>query len=459
MENFFELIESEEVYRAILDLMPIGVLLADRNYIVRYVNRRYTEITKYSKEMILKKSLLELPGAQLPYTIDSGKEQLKVTRKNNYNMVYNATMTAIRENGEIIGGLSVVEDITELTRISEEEREAKNKLRVLEKKVKNLGNGIRYTFDDIVSADIVEEGTKKKALKLAESDANILLFGESGTGKELYAQSIHAASNRSDKRFVAINCATLDEHLLESELFGYSEGSFTGAQKKGKKGIFEEADGGTFFLDEVSELDYKLQAKLLRVLQEQKVRPIGSSFEKKVNVRIIAATNKNLEHMVEKGLFRQDLYYRLSVVTLNLPPLRECKSNVRPLLLRYLDIQSEKDNKTYCFEEGLIEALEKYNWPGNVRELVNVVYVGAIMSENGIITQNQLPERIRSFLHRDSINFKENLNIAPLSERVKQFEIEEIRKTVELYGDTLEGKKNAARQLNISLATLYNKIK
>lgn len=457
MGDFFEILEKENSYRMILDAMYNGILVADKDCVVRYVNDSYTRLTGKMRKDVLNTSLMYMEGSRLPYTIETGKIQMRVER-NSDNITYTVNMLPIKDDGIIVGGLSIIEDLTDLTRVEQERKKEKSKVEQLKKKVENMGSGLRYTFDDIIAEDERAGLAKKNAKRLSQSNMNILIFGESGTGKEMYAQSIHMDSPRRQERFLAINCATLDNNLLESELFGYVEGAFTGARKKGKKGMFEEADGGTLFLDEISELDYKLQPKLLRVLQEETIRPIGSSFEKHVDVRVIAATNKKLEDMVEEGKFRSDLYFRLSAITLTLPPLRECPGNIKPLLTKYLEMQMTKDKKRYYIPDNTLKLLEHYDWPGNVRELVNVIYVGAILSDAGCIAIENLPEKVRSSKQMETENTATTCE-KTLSERVKGFEMEEIRKAIAMYGDTLEGKKAAAKYLGISLATLYNKTK
>lgn len=234
------------------------------------------------------------------------------------------------------------------------------------------------------------------ASRVAPSKASVLVLGESGTGKEVLARAIHYASTRKDKLFVAVNCAALNENLLESELFGHEKGSFTGAEKQ-HKGRFEIADGGTIFLDEIGDLPMHLQIKLLRVLQEEQFERVGGSTTINVDVRIIAATNKNIEELIREGKFREDLYYRLNVVNIHLPPLRERKEDI-PLLINEFVNKYIKDTniKNLEFSKEALDLLMKYNYPGNIRELENIIHHAIVLSRDEVITSNEIPVSVKS---------------------------------------------------------------
>ena len=235
----------------------------------------------------------------------------------------------------------------------------------------------------------------EQVLKIAPTNATILIFGESGTGKELIARAIHENSSRKNEAFIQVNCAAIPEELIESELFGHIRGAFTGATEK-KKGKFELADGGTIFLDEIGDMSLKTQAKVLRVLEEGEVQKVGSSKTGKVDVRVIAATNKNLEKEIKEGNFREDLYFRLNVVPLNSPPLREKKEDI-PMLIDYFNKNFVKENnfKEKKFTEDTIEVMVKYPWKGNVRELKNIVERIIIMTDSDTVVKKDLPEQIK----------------------------------------------------------------
>ena len=246
-------------------------------------------------------------------------------------------------------------------------------------------------FRTIIGSSREMEKVFEVIRKVADTDAAILITGESGTGKELVARSIHAHSSRRNDPFVTINCAAIPRELLESELFGHTKGAFTGAIKE-KKGKFQLADGGTIFLDEVGELLLELQPKLLRALQEKEVEPVGSTRVEKLDVRVISATNLDIDKAIDEGTFREDLYYRLSVIPLQLPPLRQRPEDI-PLLLRYFAAKHGCEKIT--FEKDALEALTRYPWPGNVRELENTVERLLIMRESDTIRASDLPEKFR----------------------------------------------------------------
>ena len=311
-------------------------------------------------------------------------------------------------------------------------------------------NYFNVTFDDIAGVSKEMLHVKAEAKRFAKGPSNILIEGKSGTGKEMFARAIHNASLFSEGPFVPVNCAAIPENLIESELFGHKEGSFTGSMKGGKVGAFQLADGGTLFLDEIAELPLKLQPKLLRAIQEKRVQPIGSIKSVPVNIRIVAATNKNIREMVNNGEFREDLYYRINVIPLKLPELKERKSDIPILLDVFLEkFNSVLDKNIIGFDLGSKKTLMNYEWPGNVRELQNVVEY-AVNSCNGkYITRENLP-------HNESIRISEPLlsKIQPLKEVEEYYIMEALR----IYGTTAEGKAKAAKALGIGRSSLYRKL-
>ncbi len=295
--------------------------------------------------------------------------------------------------------------------------------------------------------------------KVAKSTSTVLITGESGSGKEIVASAIWKASDRKDHRFIAINCGAIPEPLLESELFGYVKGAFTGADPNGRMGKFELANKGVIFLDEIGDMPLYLQVKLLRVLQERKIIRIGSNQVIPIDVRIIAATNKNLQEMIEKKQFREDLYYRLNVIPLKVAPLRERTEDIKDLVLhfagRYAGLFGKK---LQSITEDTMEALCRYPWYGNVRELENSVeFMINMMEEEGILTRQTLPDNILG-----TVRETKNVSVpAPPAQQIrplKDLEEQEIRRALELFGSGTEGKRQAAKALGISLATLYRKL-
>ena len=320
------------------------------------------------------------------------------------------------------------------------------------KNYNKINKDYKITLDNIISTSEIMEHTKQKALIASKSNSTVLITGESGTGKELFARAIHNHSDRSDYPFVAVNCAAIPDNLLESELFGYEEGAFTGAKKGGKLGKFEIAQKGTIFLDEIGDMSLHLQGKLLRVLQERELDKIGSGSNILIDVRVIAATNKNLEELVKNGQFREDLYYRLKVIPLMLPPLRNRKDDI-PLLIDYMIKEySQKLNKDVIgMEDDVRTALVDYSWPGNVRELQNIIEYSINMSISNLLTLDIIPNNIKYKYYDDKSHEEEISTLADL-------EKEEIIKALNKFKNYKKDKDLVAKALGISRATLYRKL-
>ncbi len=435
--------------KAIFDTMREGILVIDTDAKIVYGNAAYLAFLGMSLDEILGVPLRTLrPGSRLPEVLVTGQPILHAPRQE-VEDIYFVNMYPIYEDGRLVGGVSVVtfqQDAFDF-RAKLEEYAKRNKQ--LFHRV-NKANSTRYTFDSIVAVSGGMHQVKELAQKAARTDAAIMLASESGTGKELFAQAIHNASNRKNEIFVAINCANFNASTLESELFGYVEGAFTGAKKGGKVGLFEAANGGTLFLDEVSEMDFGLQAKLLRAIQEGRIRPVGGVKEIEVDVRLISASNADLTAYIDDGRFRLDLYYRLSTFRIRIPPLRERPEDIPALAALILDELSQKLKRQISITPEALECLVAHDWPGNVRELRNVLEFSAYLSENGAIVPSSLPEH----LLRPPGSEEE----VPLSARVRAFEQGEINRLLLKNGSDLAGKKKTAAQLGISLATLYNKL-
>ena len=387
------------------------------------------------------------PGARLPDVLASGKPVLHITRKEIEDF-YFVNMYPIYAQGELVGGVSVVTFLEDAYQARDELEAMEARSRQVLRSI-NRANGAWYTFGDIVAVTPASAQVKELAQRIAATDATVLLESESGTGKELYAQAIHNASPRQEGVFVAINCSNFNANTLESELFGYAEGAFTGAKKGGKVGLFEAANGGTLFLDEVSEMDIRFQAKLLRVLQEHRVRPVGAVKELDVDVRVIAACNADLNAYVAEGKFRRDLYYRLNTFPIHIPPLRERPGDIPALAEALLAQFSRKLRRPLRMTSEALEVLLGHSWPGNVRELRNVLEFAAYLSPDGAVLPESLPGDLLCTQKGPPLT---------LAQRVKEFERREALKAVERHGSTTQGKRAAAAELGISLASLYNKL-
>ena len=431
----------------LFDVFSEGILIIDRDAKIVYGNKTYCDFINMNLSEILGKKLRDIrPGAMLPMVLKTGKPILNAHRQEREEP-YFVNMYPIIQDNEVTGGISIVTFIQQAydyQRILQEVERSKQVIR----KISKISNA-RYTFDDIVAADPLSVKVKDLAKKAAAADVAILLQSESGTGKELYAQAIHNASKRSGNVFLAINCANFNSSILESELFGYVEGAFTGAKKGGKIGLFEAATKGTLFLDEISEMDISLQAKLLRVLQEQKIRPVGGVQERDVDVRIIAACNVELLKYIEEGRFRRDLYYRLSIFPISIPPLRERKDDIEVLARTILNELAKKQHRSLSIDESALKKLHSHDWPGNVRELRNVLEFVSYLLDDGVITENSLPEAIAP---------KYMDGAGTLANRVRHFERGEIERLLRKNGSDVAGKKKTAAELGISLASLYNKV-
>ncbi|WP_332840799.1 sigma 54-interacting transcriptional regulator [Paraclostridium bifermentans] len=323
------------------------------------------------------------------------------------------------------------------------------------KNYNKISNDHKIYLENIIGSSYAINKSKEEALMASKTNSTVLITGESGTGKELFARAIHNHSCRSGNPFIAINCAAIPDNLLESELFGYEEGAFTGAKKGGSLGKFELADKGSIFLDEIGDMSLHLQAKLLRVLQEKEVDKIGAKHNVSIDVRIIAATNKDLEHMVRKGTFREDLYYRLNVIPVVLPTLRQRKNDIH-LLIEYMmkEYSNKLDKNVQDIDLQALEYLCEYSWPGNIRELQNVIEYSVNRCEGKIITLDNLPNRIKRANSNEDQIIESNENIKTLDELEKK----EIIKALEKYKDYKKDKDLAAKALGISRATLYRKI-
>jgi PAS domain S-box-containing protein len=455
IDNLKDVLESHEStikwLLSILDSINNGVMIIDDAFIVRYLNAEYTRITGVTRDEIIGRPLRDVrPGARLPDVVRSGKPLSGVFRREG-DIDYVVDLAPIVRDGKIKGGIGVFKDITEVERLSKELQHISRQTDRL-KSILHHAYQARHTFDDIVGASDGIHRVIELARRFAGGN-DILITGESGTGKEILAQSIHNASERSTGPFVTVNCAALTPSLLESELFGYTEGAFTGAKKGGKVGLFEIADGGTIFLDEIAELTPEMQGRCLRVLQERTIRRVGDTQETPLDVRVITATNRELSRMAEENQFRQDLYYRLWVLNIHIPPLRERNIDIRVLADHFLALCGKKMLRRLEFASEVYESFSKYSWPGNVRELIHTIEFAAQMADDSVITVHHLPRALSPEAMPDWFQ------AGTLPELVRDLERKVILARLKYYGTALAGKRSIARELGISVATLYNKMK
>ncbi|WP_130805886.1 sigma-54 dependent transcriptional regulator PrdR [Senegalia massiliensis] len=370
--------------------------------------------------------------------------------KKNYKVIINALPMYI--NGKFEGVLTTDRDVTEVTSLSKKLEKANSNLKFLEGEFKKLKNNY---FDNIIgrSTKIIEK--IKIAKQVSKSDISVLISGESGTGKELFAKNIHDYSERKGS-FIPVNCSAIPNELFESEFFGYDEGAFTGANKKGKVGFFELANNGTLFLDEIAELPLYMQAKLLRVLQDNKFTRVGGTELINSKVRIISATNTNLAEMVDEGKFRKDLFYRLNVIEIKLPPLSERENDIVLLTYHFLNELAEKNNRDVPkISPEVLDIFKRYNWNGNIRELRNVVEHTLVLCTDNVINKDTLPSYILKFVKEKEHNFIKTESTFDLNKSISNLEKKII---IEALKNTKGNKAKAAKLLNIPRSTLHYKL-
>lgn len=443
--------EMQSMMEAIFSAAQDAISVANQNGINVMMNKAYSKLIGMKpSELIGQPCDIDCKGKSIHRAVlESGQEQKgfhMVVGRHNKEII--AQGAPILVNGELKGSVAVAYDLTELLSLSRELDDARRVIRELKGK---------YSFDDIIGENRYLKDAIEKAKRAAKTSAPILLIGDSGTGKELFAHAVHNESNRAAKPFVRVNCAAISENLLESELFGYEEGAFTGAKKTGKRGYFEQADKGTIFLDEIGKISLTLQAKLLRVLQEQEIIRVGASSPISIDVRIVAAANNDLEAEIRKGTFREDLYYRLNMVPIQLPSLRERPDDI-PLLAEHMVV---KYNEEYGRNiEGIafsaLAVLKEKEWRGNVRELSN--YIGRTIIDmdpaKTRIEAKDLPDLGQKGA-RVPDDEKENEKAKPLSQVVHETERAYIEKILKKNGGN---KTKTAKALGISIRSLYNKL-
>ncbi|MGF7057095.1 sigma 54-interacting transcriptional regulator [Brassicibacter mesophilus] len=447
---------NSDILLKILDDINVAISVVDVNLITRFWNKSAEKMYEISKKEILDKPITNFfPSALLPKVIKEGKPYKNVynsPRNNCYNII---SATPLYEGEKLIGGIGYDRDISELMRLSELLNKTQLNLKILEQEVSKL-NESECSFSQIVGDNEDFKRVISLAKSVAKSNISILLTGESGTGKEVFARAIHIESVRKGY-FVPINCSAIPEELMESELFGYEKGAFTGASKEGKAGKFELANNGTLFLDEIGDMSLSMQPKILRVLEDGIITRVGSGKHVKVDVRIIAATNKDIKKMVSEGTFRKDLYYRLNSVLIKLPSLRDRKDDVPELVLKFSEEFCTKYGTNIKeIDTNLMMKLINYDWEGNVRELRNIVEIMIILAKNNKkerLDASLLPESF--FAQSSNSNLQDYSYSLDLKTITESAEIEAISKAMKLsHGN----KTYAANLLNIPRSTLYFKL-
>ncbi len=443
----------------LLDELDEAVVAVNLEGTIFYVNLAYTKILGVPAGKILGKDLHIIEsGASLLDVLHSGapivRDKQFIQTVQRYVSV---RMFPLTLNGKLVGAASIFRDTTEVNRLN---LELKRTAQMAEEYDRQLKAQAILKQGNIIGESHSFVSCVMKASAIAGSDATVLLRGESGVGKEVFARLIFQNSPRKDKPFIAMNCAAIPESLIESELFGYEDGAFTGARRGGQMGKFQLAEGGTLFLDEIGDMPLPMQAKLLRVLQEGEIEKLGRQRPIKVDVRLIAATNQPLEQMIAEGRFRQDLFYRLNVVPIEIPPLREREHDVALLAVHYLDKYNQKYRKQVRLSEDVFQLFLQYHWPGNVRELQNVIERCVVLCERGTVMPADLPAGIFQSVRENPTVPTFASMPAQLPERLDEA-VAACQRAVILSALSKCGKnrQRAAELLGIPLRTFYRKIK
>lgn len=440
--NHVELSMSEMA--TVLETTHEGIFAIDSRGYIRHCNSMAEELFKTTKNDIVGSHISKfMRGTPALEVLRSGtgyteNEEVYNSERGSYHFIVTAKPYFSERN--VAGVVISFRDIEEAQKL-----------------VYNINTrALKYTFDDIMGESEAIRRAKNQALLTARGNSTVLITGESGTGKEMFAKAIHYSSSRGKGPFVTVNCGAIPENLLESELFGYEKGAFTGANEKGKFGKFELANGGTIFLDEIGDMPLHLQVKLLHVLQNMRFERVGGNKVIIVDVRVVAATNKDLEAMIKDGTFREDLYYRLSVIPLTIPPLRGRRTDIKPLMYHFLNKYNTFMNKKIIgFTEEVEYIYEAYDWPGNVRELENAIEYGTNMAFGDKIGIDAIPGRL---LKNDANTIHIEESDLPLSEQVKFYEKEIITRKLKKYSGNSNAKDLVAKDLGLSRATLYRKL-
>lgn len=394
----------KRIFDEIIRISDDGYIVVDDNSIVTDINDKYSAFLGKTREQIIGRPIVEvIPNSKMPDIVKKQyQEELALHKfipgfvsdaKNDFVLV---SRSFVKDSaGKVIGGVAQVHFREQSVQTAKRMLKEYNELEYLRDQLQEY-NSAQPAINDIIGSSDILLSKKREAVQASKTNFSVLITGESGTGKEIFAKAIHYASVRSHRPFVSVNCAAIPGELLESELFGYEEGAFTGAKKGGRKGKFIQADGGTIFLDEIGDMSLLMQAKLLRVLQEREVDTVGGSKPVPVDIRVISATRKNLEQMIQEGTFREDLYYRLNVINIDLPPLRSRREDIPLLVRHFMDRLNQEYHRNVTISKDVLYALVRHEWDGNLRELDNVIKGAYAVCDGLVIELSDLPVKLQS---------------------------------------------------------------
>lgn len=452
--------ELNQELDTIIESISDGIYITDGEGYTLRINSAYERISGIKAEEVIGRNMKELVAEgvyseSVSLLVLSEREPVTITHEIKTGKEVLITGNPVfDESGDIVRVVTTVRDLHKLNSLKQQLAETRKLSERYHLELAQLRLQQMKLNDVVIESEPMQK-LIKLALRAGEVNSTVLLTGESGVGKEIIAKIIHRTGRGNDSSLIKVNCGAIPENLLETELFGYERGAFTGARKEGKPGLFEVAENGTLFLDEIGELSLNLQVKLLRAIQEKEIIRVGGISPIKINVRIIAATNRNLEQMVDEGKFREDLYYRLSVVPIHVPPLRERRDDVIPMIWHFLEKFNNQFKTNKQIESEALKALERYDWPGNVRELENTIERLIVLTHNDLIKINDLPEYIGS---DEVLKTPSDIivpNLMPLKDAVEEVEKQIIMKTLQKYSTTRE----VASALGVSQPTIVRKMK
>lgn len=462
-DNVVQIAELEKIRRLEKELEVIiessydGIILSDKEGRIFRANKSMERVSGGVKvSELLGKTARELEKegiilSQSRIIVEKNPLTLKQQIRTGVEL-FITSKAAYDDRGNFMFYMATIRDMTELSGLRKEIEETKDLSHRYYQELVQLRDQL-LQFEEMVIKSESMKDVCRRAFKVAKTDANVLVTGPTGSGKEMIAKMIHKSSGRKNGPFVLINCGAIPESLLESELFGYEKGAFTGASSQGKMGLMEMADRGSLLLDEIGDMSPMVQVKLLRAIQEQVIYRVGSTTPIQLNVRIIAATNKNLEDMVEQKLFREDLYYRLNVIPIYVPPLKERREDILPLALHFLELFNQKHETVKSLSPEVCSVLEEYEWPGNVRELENLIERMVVISNEKVMTPEWLPRKMTGAAWDDE--FTEQPKDFSLRQAREDTERRVIKRALAAHGSV----RKAASSLGVDHTTIMRKMK